>query len=82
MHKTQIMISETQMSELRKLAGERGVSVAQIIREALEDSLTRWSGRDMAEVRQRAARVSGRFHSGRSDVSVNHDEHLAEAYRQ
>ncbi len=33
-----------------------------------------------AEMRQRASAVAGRFHSGRSDISEEHDQYLAASY--
>jgi hypothetical protein len=36
---------------------------------------------DDQERRQRALAAAGRFHSGRSNVSLEHDRYLAEAYQ-
>jgi predicted DNA-binding ribbon-helix-helix protein len=80
--RTQILLSESQWRRLRRLAAERGVSVAQVVREALDLALERGPLlRSIREARRKAAEVAGRFRSGLSDVAANHDAHLAEAYR-
>ena len=33
-----------------------------------------------ASMRQRAMSAAGRYHSGHSDISIDHDKHLAESY--
>lgn len=81
LHRTQILLDEQQIVALRRLASERGVSVAQLIREAVSEALDRRNGDDLARVRQRAAAAAGRFRSGRRDVAERHDDHLAEAFR-
>ncbi len=35
-----------------------------------------------AEMRQRASAAAGRFHSGRSDISEEHDRYLAASYTE
>lgn len=81
MRKTQILVSEEQMRRLRELAARRGVSVAQIVREALDEVLSRRSLRDPSEVRRKAAAAAGRFRSGSRDVAQRHDDYLSEAFR-
>lgn len=81
MRKTQIMVNEEQLRQLRQLANRRGISVAQVIREALDDAVDRQGVRDAAELRRNAAAAAGRFRSGRRDVAERHDDELAEAYR-
>lgn len=81
MLKTQIMVSEEQLRRLRELARARGVSVAQLVREALDDALARHGVRDAGELRRKAAAAAGRFRSGRRDGAERHDDHLAEAFR-
>ena len=62
------------------LAAAEGVSVAELIRRAV-DTLTLAAGEVAPEERRRrAAAVAGRFASGRTDVSSQHDRHLAEAF--
>jgi len=81
MIRTQIQLTEEQARRLRAWAAQRGVSLAELIREGV-DAIT-WSaqGTDAQTRQQRAIAVAGRFRSGRTDVSAEHDQHLAEAWQ-
>jgi len=81
MIRTQIQLTEEQVRALRNLAAARRISVAELIRQGV-DTLIRASGDvDIVERRRRAIAAASRFHSGVSDISTTHDEHLAEAFR-
>ncbi len=82
MIRTQIQLTEEQARRLKALAAERGTSVAELVRQGVDDLLRRAAGPDMEEIRRRAIAVAGRFRSGCSDISTNHDEYLAEAYQE
>lgn len=74
MVRMQIQFTEEQAAELRGEAKQRGVSISSIVRErCLSTSRSLPSRRD-------ALAKMGTFSSGRSDISSNHDEHLADAY--
>ncbi len=81
MIRTQIQLTEEQAARLKRLASAKGVSVAELFRQGVE-VLLRSNGISPEEQRQRAIAVAGRFHSGQSDLSVNHDNHLAEVYKK
>jgi len=76
MQRTQISLTERQARRLRRAAADRGVSMATLIREAVEAYLPD----DEAARSARASRaIAARsFESGRADVSVRHDDYLAE----
>ena len=77
MVRTQIQFTEEEHRRLRRIAAERRISVAALVRQLVERSL----GEDEADVRwQRALAVVGRFHSGQSDTSAEHDRYLDEAF--
>ena len=78
MIRTQIQITERQARTLKKLALRRGVSMAELIRQAI-DTIT--EGDDEAARWRRATAAIGRFCSGRSDISERHDDYLAEDFR-
>lgn len=79
MLRTQIQLKEEQMEWLRSKARARGISVSQLIRESIKFYQTHAD--HIPENRKRKAlEAVGRFSSGTSDVSVRHDDYLAEAY--
>lgn len=77
MIRTQIQLTEEQLSALRKLSAEQGRSVADLIRNSVDHMLAD-SGREARG--QRFLDAAGRFHSSAGDVSENHDKYLAEDF--
>jgi hypothetical protein len=80
MIRTQIQITEEQAEALREQAAQANVSVAEIVRRAL-DAFIRSNQPLSRERRDRALRAAGRFASGESDTSIRHDDVLARAFR-
>lgn len=80
MVRTQIQLTEEQAARLRRLAAHRGVSMAEIVREAVERYMQQTGAADEGELDARALAVIGRFASGQQSVSVDHDLHLDEAF--
>jgi predicted DNA-binding protein len=76
MVRTQVQLSEEQAESLRKLAAQRRMSIAALIREAVD----RLVGDDDRHRRiERALAAAGSGSSGLSDISENHDDYFAEA---
>jgi Ribbon-helix-helix protein, copG family len=73
--RTQISLPAELMAQVRELAGQRGISLAALVRESLTVLLAEDADR---VVRQRAMAAVGGFHSGHRDVSESHDDVLAE----
>ena len=82
MVRTQIQLTERQAKALKSLAKDRGVSMAEIIRQSIETYLKTTPRVDLAERKQRAIAIAGRFKSNVPDLGTNHDRYLAEAYSQ
>jgi len=84
MIRTQIQLTEEQSQGVKALAQREDISMAELIRRAVDDWLHRHAGMSIAEKRQRALAVvremDGRFHSECSDISERHNEYLAEAF--
>ncbi len=79
MIRTQIQLTEQQARELKAQAAEQGISLAELIRRRVSAH-----GRVAADAmarKQRFLGLAGRYRSGLSDVSSQHDRHLAEAFR-
>ena len=72
-------LSEQQARALKETASARGVSIAEVIRQALDQHL---GGQAHESRRQRAVRAIGGYRSGRHDVSVRHDDHVADAFAE
>lgn len=78
MVRTQIQLTQEQMTALKKLAAERGVSVAELVRASVAMLLAQSHGLSREERRRRAMGLPS-FHSGVSDLSARHDDYFAEA---
>lgn len=79
MVRTQIQLTEQQYEELKRLSQSRKVSMAELIRQGVDRILKSSSHISDEERRERALKIAGRFHSGRSDISRKHDKYVAEA---
>jgi hypothetical protein len=77
MVRRQIQLTEEQDAAVRREALERGLSIAAVIRELVEESLRR----ETAPRREAAVAVIGAHASGLHDVAAEHDRHLADALR-
>jgi len=80
MVRTQIQLTVGQARDLRQLSSRSGRSMADLIREGVEVVLAAQHRPSRREKTAQALRAVGRFRSGSSDVSRNHDRYLAEAF--
>lgn len=80
MVRMQIQFTEEQARELRRIAAERSLSVAAVAREAVDRLLVEGGAPTADAGRDQALSIMGRFNSGRSDISVDHDRYLDEVY--
>jgi hypothetical protein len=83
MERMQIQLTRAQASRLRERARQRGVSIAELVREAVDSAfLEGVQAHALADRWGRSRAAVGRYGSGRSDpVSERHDEYLDEIYR-
>jgi len=81
MIRTQIQLSEEQSRELRRIASDRGLSIAEVIRRFVNLGL-RQQGVGRGDRYQRAARLIGQFPDRhRADnLGADHDSYLDEAF--
>lgn len=84
MVRTQIQITERQAEEVKRIARARRVSVAEIIREALDHLIRSGTVVTIAaeDRRARALNAVGKFSSGKREISRKHDKYLSEAFRK
>jgi hypothetical protein len=74
-----VQLTDEQATELKKLAATKGVSMAELVRCAV-DQFLRVESLGAEERRRRAMSFAGRFHGFETDLSVEHDKYLDEIY--
>jgi Ribbon-helix-helix protein, copG family len=79
MIRTQIQLTVEQTEKVKRLAAERGVSMAEVIRELLDRAPERDDRAERFATALAAIKRGGfRDREGKTDVSIHHDEYLAE----
>ncbi len=81
MVRTQIQLTPEQADRVKKLAASRGLSMAEVIRNAIDAAIAADAEAVSKGKRSRALEAVGGFHSGRKDVSRRHDAYLDEAFK-
>jgi len=81
MVRKQIYLREEQAKAIMRIAAAQGLSMAEVIRRAINRVLISDSSYDWNERHQRALEIVGKFRSGKRGTSKNHDRYLAKAYR-
>lgn len=79
MVRTQIQLTASQVAELKRLAAARGVSMAAVIRDAIDAYLAREAGPPWEERVERALAAVGCCASGLGDLAERHDDYFVEA---
>ena len=82
MVRTQIQLTEDQARALKKIAQSQHLSVAELIRRAVDTTINSSSVIDTEERHKRAMEIVGKFGSGKRNVSKKHDLYLTEAYKK
>ena len=80
MVRTQIQLTEEQVKALKRIALSRHLSIAELIRQAVDTVIRTNTMVDIEERRKRAIDIVGRFSSGKRDISRKHDTYLVEAF--
>lgn len=81
MERVQVQLTAEQLAALRRRSESMGKSVAALVRDAVGQWIDAGDRtRERSQTVERALIVVGRFHSGRRDISENHDRYLDEAY--
>jgi hypothetical protein len=78
MVRTQIQLTESQSSGLKAIAANRGVSMAEVIRQGIDAVLAQGGVPSREDAYRRAAQAAGRFHSDKHDIATRHDEYLGQ----
>jgi predicted DNA-binding protein len=77
MRRTQVQLTEQQNQRLRRISQERNVSIAELVREAID---AHFANGDPLVLRARAIASIGGGHSGLHNISERHDDYLAEDF--
>ena len=80
MVRTQIQLTEVQAKALKRISMSRHLSIAELIRRAVDTLVKSSTVVDVEERHKRAIEIVGKFSSGRRNISKNHDRYLSEAY--
>jgi hypothetical protein len=80
MIRTQIQLTDEQAAGLKNLSAEKGGSMAEWIRKAVDRLILEVGEPSWEERKKRALAAVGVGRSDLSDVAENHDAYLAEAY--
>jgi len=76
----QVQVTAAQADFLRALGAEKGRSLADLVREAVDGLIQEYQGIDPETRRASALGVVGRFRSGLCDVAAEHDRYLGDAF--
>ncbi len=82
MVRTQIQLTEEQAKAIKAIALSRHLSVAELIRRAVDTMIKSSPVADPEERLKRAIEIVGKFRSGKHDVARRHDKYLVDAYRK
>jgi Arc/MetJ-type ribon-helix-helix transcriptional regulator len=84
MIRTQIQLTQEQSRRIKEVAEREEISMAEVIRRAVDFWLETGGTLTKEERRQRAVQavreIDGKYYSDSSDVSANHDTYLDEVY--
>ncbi|MCF8029326.1 MAG: ribbon-helix-helix protein, CopG family [Desulfohalobiaceae bacterium] len=81
MVRTQIRLSEKQASLVKSISAEKGISVSEVIRRAIDSMDSSSLDNDAGKKRELALEAMGKFSSGTGDVSERYDEYLSQAFQ-
>ena len=76
MVRTQLMLSQEHYHFLRKLSGDSGRSMSELVREAIDKLRV-----ERAAKREQLLSIVGKFRDDRGDVAERHDDYFADAVK-
>jgi len=82
MIRTQIELTDEQMNLLKMLAIKEDLSIAELIRRSIDRDLQINKQPNLVERKQRALAIIGKYASGSNDLSITHDQALANIYAE
>lgn len=80
MVRTQIQLTEQQAKLLKVIASAQDISMAELIRQLIDQGLQKPKVKSLENRRELALSAIGKFKSGKKDIAENHDAYLDEVY--
>lgn len=80
MIRTQVQFTEEQWKALKRLAADQHVSVAELVRQSVDQLIRAPENQDVDEYIRLAEEIVGKYQSGLTDISENHDKYLSENF--
>lgn len=80
MIRTQIQLTEEQSETLKRMAEEKNVSVAELVRRSVDAYIDRQGSVSAEERKHRLLSIIGIAASGDTDLAEEHDRYLDEIY--
>jgi len=80
MVRTQVQLTDEQAVLVKRLAAARHLSMAEVIRQAVDVVIKTNTSADYEEKKIKALAAVGKFRSGKHDISKEHDKYLADAF--
>jgi len=81
MKRTQIQLTDEQYKLLKSISTQRDVSMAEIIRESINNYTAGINVMSDDKKYKKVQEVIGKFSSGKKDISVRHDYYLGQDYK-
>lgn len=78
--RTQIQLTEEQAHELKRMAAMRGLSMAELIRQSVDQFIQTSAQPTHQEKVLRLMEVAGKYAASITDLAENHDDYLDEIY--
>jgi hypothetical protein len=80
MIRTQIQFTKKQLEVLKKIAASRHVSISEVVRQTVDQLIRSPENSEIDEYHRLSVEIVGKYMSGMSDTSENHDNHLSLIY--
>lgn len=82
MARIQVRLTEEQVRELKRIAAIRGLSLAELIRQSVDQFIQAAAESAYQEKVQKLRQIAGKYSVEIKDLAEKHDEHLNEIYRE
>ena len=82
MKRTQVQLTEKQYKTIKEISSSRNISMAEVIREAIDWYCPNKAIFANKEKIQKAIGIMGKYRSGHQDISKDHDRYLRQDFKR